>query len=281
MPKSKNRKNNKKYFGNKIKPNAKSSKNLKTNIQSITLGEYVFPIYGLRDKDGAMIPVEIQGTCFCIGKPYFLTALHVVREARTSEQTQIGYFEQLSSKCVNMSEYEVCEEFPEHDLAIIKSEAIFTHDKKPKTFNWKGNELLIFEDVRAMGFPLGFDAFKGISYGRGYSGTILCSTAFERGELKTNCYELSFQAPKGMSGGVLIDKWYNIHGMIIGNSEKSMNVFYEKRVYEDDEKKVKHIEEVNQTTFIGLAVKETQIFKIDSKEFGMTIHDYLKKVSLH
>ncbi len=281
MPKSKNRGNNKKYFGNKLKPNSKTTKKVETNKQPIILGEYVFPIYGLRNKDGDMTPFEIHGTCFCIGMPYFLTALHVVREAKTSEQSQIGYFEQLSSNCVNMSDYEVCEEFPEHDLAIIKSETIFTHNKKPKTFNWKGNELLIFEDVRAMGFPLGYDAFKGISIGRGYSGTILCSTPYERGELKTNCYELSFQAPKGLSGGVLIDKWYNIHGMIIGNSEKSMNVFYEKREYEDEGKKVKQVEEVNQTTFIGLAVKETQIFKIDSEVLCMTIHDYLKKVSLH
>ncbi len=280
MPKSKNR-GNKKYFGNKPKPSLKSAKQIDTNKQPITLGEYVFPIYGLKDKNGTMTPFEIHGTCFCIGKPYFLTALHVVREAKTSEQSRIGYFEQLSMNCVNMNDYEVCEEFPEHDLAIIKSEAIFTPDKKPKTFNWKGNELLIFEDVRAMGYPLGYDAVKGISIGRGYTGTILCATPYERGELKTNCYELSFQAPKGMSGGVLVDKWYNIHGMIIGNSEKSMTVFYEKREYEDEGKKVKQVEEVNQTTFIGLALKETQIFKINSNMLGKTIHDYLKEANLH
>lgn len=281
MGRSRNRGNNKKYFGNKQNPWAEKTKKVKSDHRPITLGEHVFPIYGLKNKDGRMTPFEIHGTCFSIGEPYFLTALHVVREANTSDKTQIGYFEQLSSNCVNMSNYEVCEEFPEHDLAIIKSEEIFNHDKKPKTFKWKGNELLVFEDVRAMGFPLGYDAFKGVSIGRGYSGTILCSTPYERGELKTNCYELSFQAPKGLSGGVLIDKWYYIHGMVIGNSEKSINVFYEKREYEDNGKKVKQVEEVNQTTFIGMAVKGSQIFKIQSKELGMTIHAYLKKVNLH
>src|SRR5690606_1399620 len=147
---------------NNSKSKTKNTKKVTPRRLPITLGEHVFPIYGLRDKGGTMTPFEIHGTCFCIGKPYFLTALHVVREARMSEQTQIGYFEQISSNCVNMSDYKVCEEFPEHDLAIIKSDEIFEHAKKPKAFKWKGNELLIFEDVRAMGFPLGYDAFKGI-----------------------------------------------------------------------------------------------------------------------
>lgn len=280
MTRSNNR-NKKSYFGNKEKHKFQPPKKVSKSHEPITLGEYVFPIYGLKDKDGTMTPFEIHGTCFSIGEPYLLTALHVIREAQTSEQTQIGFFEQLSPNCVNMSDYELCEEFPEHDLAIIRSDQIFLHNKKPKAFNWKGNELLIFEAIRAMGFPLGYDAFKGVSIGRGYAGTILCTTPYERGELRTNCYELSFQAPTGLSGGVLLDKWYNVHGMIIGNSEKSINVFYEERTIEDEGKKVKRVEEVNQTTFIGLAVKETQIFRLQSKELGMTIHDYLRTKNLH
>jgi len=246
----------------------------------IKLGDYVFPIYGLRVRDGSMKPFEIFGTCFSIGGNYFITALHVIEEARESEKTQIGFFEQGSRGCVNTSDYEVKEEFPKNDLAIIESEQMFSHAMKPKFFKWKDRPLFIFENIRAMGYPHGYDVFKGISIGRGYSGTILCSTAFEMGDLNTNCYELSFQAPRGLSGGILIDERYNVHGVIIGNSKKAMSVFSEETVIENEGERSKRITEVMETTFIGLAVTATQIFRLHSKELRMTIGDYLRSVNL-
>jgi len=105
--------------------------------------------------------------------------------------------------------------------------------------------------------------------------------SYKRGELKTNCYELSFQAPRGLSGGCLLDKSYKIHGMIIGNSKKEIHVFQDETTIIEGDDKIKRIETVNETTFIGMAVTERHIFNLQSSELEGTIHDYLKEEGLH
>lgn len=276
MPRSRNR--------NKQKYNPKSTtrkKKLTRKVEPIILGDYVFPIYGLRHVDNKLIPFEIHGTCFYIGNSYFLTALHVAEYAKASEDRKIGFFSQTLNGCVNMSSYEVVEEFPESDIALIKSEEILKYDKKPKAFKWSGKELLIFEEVRSMGYPHGFDSTRGMSIGRGFSGTILSEIPFERDNKKATCYELSFQAPRGLSGGLLLDKSYNVHGIVIGNSEKEINVFFdETTIFSGDQKTIK-TEIANQKTFIGIAITERHIFKIFSSYLNKTFHDYLIESSLH
>lgn len=269
----------------KVSRNYQSTKsNHKKNNKKvpIVLGEYVFPIYGMSGAKGHLQPTNIYGTCFSIGRNYFLTALHVVNAAKaTSEETKIGFFSQINAGCVNMNSYEVKEEFPESDLAIIESKEIFQHEKKPRAFKWKGSKLLIFEDVRAMGYPYGYSPYDRFSIGRGFSGNILCETPYERGELKARCYELSFQAPRGLSGGCLIDKYYNIHGIVIGNSKKEIHVFQDEITITEGDNKIKRIETINETTFIGMAITEEHIFDLQSRELGGTIHDYLKEEGLH
>ena len=245
------------------------------------LGEHVFPIYSLRENGKDLIPIDIHGACFAIGINYFITALHVLNYAKGTAATKIGFFSQVSNGCVNMCDYEIIEEFPESDIAIIKSDEMYAHDKKPKHFKWSGRELLIFDEIRAMGYPHGYDGFKGVSIGRGFSGTVLCNNKYERGELNLNCYELSFQSPKGLSGGCLLDKNYKVYGVMFGNSEKAMHVFEDETIIEVEGVETKRIETKNETTFIGMAVSNLHIFKLQSEKLGKTIHDHLKEYDLH
>jgi len=278
MPKSRNRK--KKYNPNKISVNTNNRSSYLSN-GPIILGEYVFPIYGMKSIEGNLKPYEIHGTCFYIGNGFFLTAKHVVDYASQSEDKKIGYFSQVTNGCVNFSSYEVIEEFSNTDIALIQSSDILQYDKKPKAFIWGSKELLIFDNVRAMGYPHGYDSFEGFSIGRGFTGTVLCRTPFKRNEFDTNCYELSFQATRGLSGGVLLDQNYRIHGLIIGNNQKSLNVFHDEVTLKDETGKYKMIEERNETTFIGLAVSKEFIFELYSTSLGKTFHQYLTESQLH
>ncbi len=249
--------------------------------EPIILGDYVFPIYGMRTIDQKIQPYEIHGTCFSIGQDYFLTANHVVQYAKKSEQSRLGFLSQVTHGCVSFHNYTVIEEFPEADIALIQSSEIWEPEKKPKSFKWGNSPLFIFEDIRSMGFPHGFDVFRGLTSGRGFSGNVLAETFYELGELKANCYELSFQAPRGLSGGVLLDKHYLVHGLIIGNSKKEMYVFEEKTTKQTVNGNVEELIIVNETTFIGLAVTEHHIFRMKSKYFDMTFHEYLVEAKLH
>lgn len=252
-----------------------------TNNSPISIATHAFPIYGMKTIEGNLQPYEIHGTSFYIGRNLFLTALHVTQYARQSEQTRIGYLGQAQPGCVKLHNYEIVEEFINSDLALIKCDEILTYENKPQAIKWSGIELLIFEEVRAMGYPHGYDAFKGFTNSRGFLGTLVGELDFERSELDARCYELSFQAPKGLSGSALLDKNYKIHGVVIGNNEKEMFVFQDKFIIHEAGKQIERHEIKNEVTFIGLAVSERHIFRLHSKYLGMSFHEYLRLEKLH
>ena len=182
---------------------------------------------------------------------------------------------------MQLHDYEIMERFEQEDLVLLKSDSMTNFEKKPKAFAWSGKEILIFEEIRSMGFPYGFDSFRGYTSGRGYSGTLVGEIDFIRGDLKTRCYELSFQAPRGLSGGFLIDSHYKVHGMIIGNSETEKSISYDKFVIKSGKGEIEKIEITNQITFIGLALTERFIFKLYSNHLQMNFHKYLQNANLH
>ncbi|MBK9719518.1 MAG: hypothetical protein IPO85_18775 [Saprospiraceae bacterium] len=160
-----------------------------------------------------------------IGENYFLPALHVVNNARQCEEIKIVYFSQITDKCVNLNSYKVVAEFPESAIALIQNEEIVSYSKKLLVFKWSFIELIIFEQTKCMEFPDVYNVFKGMLIGNGFTGTILSEISNERVELKTACYELTFQTPRGLSVWFLVDKNYFINEIIIGNSQKKMNEF--------------------------------------------------------
>jgi len=276
----KRKKRTKKYFSN----NTKKSRTKKTKhpyidtSNPIILEERVFPIYGC-DASGKTLVV--RGTCFPLCNGYFMTASHVLDGDQNYPKFKMGFLNQISSGCVELYEFEICEQFIESDIAIIKCKDIYTKEKKPKSSPWITSKLKHFETVRAMGYPFGYDSTKKYTTARSFQGTKVGRMYYDIFGIKAEFYELSFQCLRGLSGACLFDEYYNIHGVISRNTKDELEIFRETEEIKKSDGSVNETVIRNETRFIGLAVTSKQIFNLNSKTFGMNVHDYLIQEKMH
>jgi hypothetical protein len=90
-------------------------------------------------------------------------------------------------------------------------------------------------------------------------------------------FELSFNAPRGLSGSPLMttDLRISVSGIIIGNSKSSMLVFDTEEIEgsESEETRVQHYESMS----LGVAVQSKEIFPLRPALLDCTISEYLER----
>jgi hypothetical protein len=168
--------------------------------------------------------------------------------------------------------YEV---MPDIDIGIIRLGGI----GRAKSYGWLLGELPKLTNVLTLGYPYALDLENRVLNSRAYKGHVVSSTSFRKLKAKPRIYELSFQAPRGLSGAPLlaIDNESKIVGCIIGNESSEMLVFSSREIITEDKESIVERYEALQH---GIAFQTESLLKIESRIIGTSLLDHLKKSSL-
>ncbi len=173
-----------------------------------------------------------------------------------------------------------------HDLALIRVQ--FLQSNHAEFFirhKWTGFNLQPLDDVQSWGFAYGHQEVMSLVFGvqRAFKGYVVCNRpGWQR--LGTNdipfpVYELSFQAPRGLSGAPLLnaDTIPTVFGVVIGNSESRMLVHHSTEVDAGGEQR---ITEQYESLTLGIAVRSDAILRLKSKLITGTIGEHLESKGL-
>jgi hypothetical protein len=225
---------------------------------------------------------EIKGTCFSIGGGNFLTAGHVVRTIESEDLAPvIGVFDEIgyAQQAVPVSDTEVlpC------DLSILKTEPITSAWSADYIVDlpWTDRHAGAFDDIYSLGYAYGLHetderssviqrAFKGHIVADPIDFKLLGSS-----ERPFHAYELSFSAPRGLSGSPLLTNWPTpeVLGVVIGNSKNPMLIL-DTEEREQNSGGLTRIQ-VYESLSLGIAVHGSEVFKSKSELLNMTIGEYL------
>lgn len=237
----------------------------------VSVYNYVFPVYGGElDKNGSLDIKEIYGTAFSILNNNFITCAHTVEAALTHPVMAIGYLQKGESKALQISKHEL---FQLNDSAIIQTDVEIPESIALK---WVKQELNMLTDVCSFGYPYGWDSLHKQILVRAFKGYISLRGR-NHNYSKSPHYELSFQVPRGLSGGPVLHA-NNICGMASGNEITEMVVFSQKEL-ENDGKIEKHYFKT-EALHTGIAMQTSSFLKLDSKLLGGDFETYLNKVGL-
>jgi hypothetical protein len=245
-----------------------------------------FPVFTTtKTAEGAYLQHgDVLGSAFSLGSVYMLTAGHVA-DAVGHDQTMVvgltspdGFF-----KSAVVSQVERLGA----DIALLRVEFIAPgSDSWVNPITWQEKPIEPFEIVRAMGYAYGLQvvgsqrsvvirAFQGhvVSRLKAFLPVGWSSAPFE-------VYEVSFAAPRGLSGAPLLTSAGHVmvHGIVIGNSESRMLVFRsEERVSEFNS--MTSVEQYEALS-LGIAVQASAVLNQRSELLGATIREHLAKHSL-
>jgi hypothetical protein len=173
------------------------------------------------------------------------------------------------------------------DLALLQ--VSFSSSELSSSFHrfpWFVGQPPVFETVRSVGYAYGIHRLDGRQscVVRGFQGHIVSGLLeFKpigmRGE-PFEVYELSFSAPRGLSGAPLLNAVGRpvILGVVIGNSESRMLVFRsEEKVTEPDGQfSVEQYESLQ----LGIAVQGKVVLAKQSSLLGSSIEEHLRSQNL-
>lgn len=233
-----------------------------------------------------LISASITGTCFSIGGPYMLTAGHVAATKSTSESDALavgiqgpdGFFK--AAKVID-AELLPC------DLGLLRVEFVFPESERWfHRFKWSERPLQPLETVRSAGYAYGMHIVEEQQsvVVRAFQGYIVSGlNNFKPLGMKGhpfNVYELSFMAPRGLSGAPLLNAHGTVvvHGVVIGNSESRMVVFRSQE-QEAENGKTTSFEQYEALT-LGIAVQAEEVLQQSSILLGMSIRKHLEKYEL-
>jgi hypothetical protein len=231
--------------------------------------ELVFPIIGVKtDKK----PATVCGTAFSIGGDMYLTAGHVWENAHTYPLQAMGVRvgpkrEMLLYKALD------AENIPTLDLTILRT----TAPAPNKALMWSSVGPGLCDDVRAFGYPYGYDGELGTLNIRGFRGSVVGGTSLRTLAGKPAVYELSFPCPRGLSGAPLT-WWASKRGPVIGvvltNTITEMTVFSETETLTEGG----HVRELVKTEalHLGIAIRSDVVAGISSALLGCTIGEWLQ-----
>ncbi|HUY90248.1 MAG TPA: hypothetical protein VMV10_16035 [Pirellulales bacterium] len=250
-------------------------------MHEIAKKQAVFGVVGAaHDEGGKLRAKHVFGTAFCIGNDFYLTAGHCVMALEGSEVAGLGFGgfrEGLISGPLGIARVKRTETVDEYDVGIIEAEQIPDVGTPP----WLFGHCAPLTDVRTGGFPFALDHEAGIVTSRAFKGYIVAFVEKFR-ELKAGptVYELSFPAPKGLSGAplsIVLPNRVGVGGMFIGNRSIEMEVFREKET----------IAGKGEETFIkveglqfGIAIAAGSLRNVPSKLLGSTLGEHLQRLGL-
>jgi hypothetical protein len=236
-------------------------------------------------KGGAyLVEGEVLGSAFALGSEFMVTAGHVVDAVGSAQvmvvglQSPDGFFKTAVARDI---------ERLAGDLALLRVEFVVPGSGTWfNRFKWRDEPIEPFEFVRTVGYGYGLQivrehrsvivrAFQGYIVARrdeflpvGWPGEPFA------------VYELSFTAPRGLSGAPLLNSMGNVvvHGVVIGNSESRMLVFRsEERTTEPEA--LTSVEQYEALT-LGVAVQSGALLNQNSSLLGGTVREHLAKNSL-
>jgi hypothetical protein len=256
---------------------------------SLTSGYSIsFPVLHARQlpNDVFYTEGEVEGTCFSLGNGFMLTAGHVARAIGSGGLSGVVGLAEPSGKRFKAAPVVDIEELP-CDLSVIRVAFVYQESASWfHTLRWLRRPLNPFELVRCCGYPYGLHVVekdKSVVQ-RAFQGYIVAALD----EFKPliyqgkpfSAYELSFPAPRGLSGAPLLTSAGEPHvtGIVIGNSKASMLVLETEEIERNStEKKTLQVYE---SLSLGIAVQATDIYPAVSKLLGGTIGDYLEKSNI-
>ena len=256
-------------------------------LPPISAYDVLLPVFSARPVAGRVFSpsAEVAGTCFLLGGPFYLTAGHVAAQHEADgRRSTVGL---LSSHDGNWHATKVVEiELLPDDLAIIQLAT--NREPAPETelaFPWLDAGVAPLSDVWTVGYAYGLHTVRDrpMVLQRAFRGHIVADPAeFEipaRPRDPFAAYELSFQAPRGLSGSPLLmglgehisDQ--SIVGVVVGNSSSQMLVFAEEDVDVGAAQTtiVQHWEKLS----LGLAVQGQSILGRHSQLLGRSIREFL------
>ena len=243
------------------------------------MGEKIFEVIG-----------EVYGTAFSIGNGYMLTAGHVIKSITAA--SLIGTIGLREPNSIYQKAAQIIDsELLPHDLAIFKVDFLIKESTNWfYTLPWQKRPLDTFDPVRCLGYPYGMHTVedrKSLVL-RGFQGYVVADLfEFKPCDIQGDpfaVYELSFNAPRGLSGSPLLSLRTNNEqhiwaaGIIIGNSKSRMLILDSEEINEEDNSRT--ILEQYESLSFGIAVQAKDIFNIYSQMLGSTIYDYLGKNNL-
>ncbi len=221
---------------------------------------------------------DIQGTCVSLGSDVFLTAGHVARELESQKETTlVGIFAADESHMwaapIENYEHLRC------DLSVLRIERPASpYREQILTLAWSTEPLGWCDDVETYGYAYGLHkGSRTTVLLRAFKGHVVCDpTDFTLAGETFHAYELSFSAPRGLSGAPLFTHRERLlaHGIIIGNSTSSMLVFDSQEV-ERSSREVVRVERYESLS-LGVAVHGREILATKSRLLGGTIRDHLE-----
>lgn len=239
----------------------------------------VLPVYRVESwrNAEARISGEILGSCFSIAPEFMLTAGHVVAAINDAASSgAIGLLEPATSRIHPIPIRDA--ENLDADIGLLR----VAPGARTAWFGrpwWRTDGLTMLNPVQAIGYPYGLREFSGgqLVLQRGFVGHVTSHIAeyvpIGMRTSKFGAYELSFAAPRGLSGAPLFatDGSYDVHGIVIGNSESSMLVF--SNVERDETTSATTVVERHESLSLGLAVDASSVLSLRSRLLGATVRD--------
>lgn len=230
------------------------------------------------DGDAYRPQGEVCGSAFALGGDYMLTAQHVLAEASAGgDEVVVGLQTDGFLKAARVVESEQLHA----EIALLRVE--FVVEGSDKWFNrlrWREGPLHTFEAVRVLGYAYGIhrvDNRESLVV-RGFEGRVVSGLREFKPVgwpgLPFPVYELSFLAPRGLSGAPLLSSGTEfVHGVVIGNSQSRMLVFRsEERVREGD---AAATVEQHEAMTLGIAVQASTVLAQTSRLLGKSIREHL------
>jgi hypothetical protein len=226
---------------------------------------------------------EILGTAFLLGAGYLLTAAHVAIALQASGVLPLLAVPRPGEEgLASVSIIDDIEILP-HDIAILHVPVRGDPTTIEPVLPWFAGEITPFDDIWSIGFPYGLISrgnlqqfqlrvFRGHAVGNPANYEL----PTDRGRT-TAVYELSFQAPRGLSGAPLLagaqSPGFTIAGLVVGNSSQSMVVHTETEIDSSGEREV--IVQRHESLHLGIAVQARQILELPSRLLGSTVGRHL------
>jgi hypothetical protein len=158
----------------------------------------------------------VYGTAFPIGRGLFVTAAHVLAGASGDGQPALGVI--VAGQPVRPYRVSLGEQFDAVDLAVMRCEPLDHLPPLPLDFD---QPLGLLSEASAVGFPLALDAEHVTISPRGFAGHVVARRPMYQMPQQPVGYELSFFAPRGLSGAPLISTFHGAprcYGYIVQQS---------------------------------------------------------------
>ena len=232
--------------------------------------ELVFPIMGGKGQEDsstdAMTLRQVLGTCFSISGDLFISAAHVIRDALTYPWAGIGFPYEGVWQGSAFLDSEIQEDF---DIGIVKAEVPTCVPLK-----WSSNDLYMLQSVRTVGYPYALEFTPPQINIRSFMGYVVSNQKFPDLKAQPRIYELSFQAPRGLSGAPLF-AGENVNGLVIGNRTTEMLIYRNKETVKDEQKET--VVETYEALELGIAEQSSSILDIPFKMIGCTLRQLLSR----